>query len=353
MHFLSEKEIDTLEVKGEGVYGTAYLIDDVIIKKYHKTVRDCDFSFRYKNPCLRYRRKKFYLLMMRNNKIYHTSLIDDVVFVKNRFVGVVYPYIEGRNLDVLVSKSLLLKRDICYQLIRNANELTDFCIYPLDYKFNNILYDIDCNVRIIDLDDLFTKVTLVKNPVYLYRSICSLRRTVIQFLEDNEDCNYNDYHLGLDKFQFASQLSKKIFFSYQDLKDYVNLRCQSLNCIFVDCTNIGELSNIDFSFLKKIQEFTFTKIVLCITDQKCQSIYLYDYKKTIIQVFQQQLIDIYDILVVSNQASECVINHYLQQNNIIRFLILKCPEYQERIDIDLCVNFFKQEHDKSKILIKS
>ena len=67
-----------------------------------------------------------------------------------------------------------------WDFIRNpleaTNKLTDQKIYPLDYKLNNVIYTSQGQVKIIDLDDQLTKVTLIKNPYYFYKSTRRLFR---------------------------------------------------------------------------------------------------------------------------------------------------------------------------------
>lgn len=357
MHFSNEQEIYNLEFKGKGTFGAVYLKGDTIIKKYHDNIQasSMDYSIEYKNPCLRFRGKKFALLLLRNQFVNYTNLINDVVFVQNRFVGVSYPYVDGDKLEECIGENILKKGNICYQLIRNANELTDFFIYPLDYKINNIMYDKDGNVQIIDLDDQFTKVTFMSNPLYLYRSLYSLRRVVINFLENDEIYNYFDYYdakINLGKHQYALQLKRNLLLDYYKLIEYVILRCQSFSCSFVDCTNVERMDDIDFSLLNKIQEFTFSKLILCISGNKCSSLHIYEYKKDIVQVFRKHLSDIYDIVVVADKTLEEAIGDYLEKNNINNFLTFRCPLYNNDIDIDSCINYFNKNKSMSKRLIK-
>lgn len=51
------------------------------------------------------------------------------------------------------------------KLVRNSQELTRFRIYPLDLKLDNIMY-VDGQVKIIDLDDLYTKYMLIPSRRY-------------------------------------------------------------------------------------------------------------------------------------------------------------------------------------------
>lgn len=357
MQFLSEKEISTLEFIKQGTYGAAYLKGDTVIKKYHKYIRNCAgiYGIEAKNPCLRYRKKQLYLLLLRNEFVKHTNLIDDVVFVQNKFVGVSYKYINGVILDNLIGENVALKSNISYQLIRNAEELTDFYIYPFDYKPDNILFDEEENVRIIDLDDVLTKVTFMQNSLYLYRSLYSLRREVINFLENDQVYDYFGYYdegLNLSKHQHASELRKKKLISYQSLRDYVALKCQKFECSFLDCTNIDDISSIDLSFLRKIQKFTFTKFILCLATKRNYSQSFYEHKRSIVKYFQEHSLDIYDLIVVTDESLESAINTYLERNNIIHSIAFRCPNGQEKVDVDFCVNFFNQNDDKSKKFIK-
>lgn len=357
MEFSSEKEIKELKYIGSGVVGATYLKDDIIIKKYHKIIRNCAGirGLKANNPCLRYRKKQVNLLILRNEFIKYTNLINDVVFVNGKFVGVSYEYINGLILDEFIGKNISVKSNISYQLIRNAKELTDFCIYPLDYKPDNILFDNDGNVRIIDLDDTLTKVTFMRNHLYLYCSLYSLRRAVINFLENDRVYNYFGYYdetLYLSRHQHASELRKRKLISYKILRDYVALKCQSFDCSFLDCTNVEDISSIDFSFLKRIQEFTFTKFILCLYAKNIYSHSFYEYKKSIVQYFQEHSLDIYDLVVVSDETFENAVNAYLERNNILHSIAFRCPNGQDKIDVNFYVNFFNQSDDKNKEFIK-
>lgn len=356
MQFSSEREISDLKFIDSGTYGAIYLKDNKVIKKYHDNIRFGAGIYRNetKNPCLKYRRKKIYLLLMRNQFIKHTNLIEDVVFVQDKFVGVSYQYIEGVILDELISKGISTKSNISYQLIRNAEELTDFFIYPLDYKPNNILYDENSLVQIIDLDDIRTKVTFMGNPLYLYCSLYYLRRTIINFLENDEVYDYFGYYdqnLNLSKHQYASQLRKKKLISYQILRDYVALKCQEFDCSFIDCTNVEEISNVDFSFLRKLQELTFTKFILCISSKK-DYYQFYEYKRFITQSFFEHSLDVYDLVIVSDETLDRAIENYLDRNNILHSITFRCPNVKENIDVDFCINFFNQDNNGNKKFIK-
>lgn len=355
MQFLDEREIFDLQFVGKGSYGSTYLMGNTIIKKYHK-LYSSSFDDLYSNKVklvVKYKRKKIILLLVRNQFIHNTNLINDVVFIKNKFSGVSYPYIDGDILDNYCKENILKKCNMSYQLVRNAKELTDFYIYPLDYKLNNILYDKSGNIQIIDLDDDYTKVTLMSNPIYLYFSLYSLRRTVINFLENDDVYNYFDYYansdLNLSRYQLASEFRGKRIFSYYDIVDYINSRCQTINLTFVDCCNIDSSFNIDFSLLRHIQEFTFSKIVLCIDSEKIKTGDVIKYKSILVNVFRDNELDVYDILTCNDQGVISSVDSYLKRHNIGKFIVINCCIKQDASLDNECINFLNSKSGVEKV----
>lgn len=349
MRFDSKKEITNLEDIDLGTYGAVYKKGDSAIKLYHNTI--CC----YRNPCLKFKKKKFWLLRRRNQLIKYTHLIDDVVFVKDKFVGVTYPFIEGNILDDFIGKKFSIKKEICYQLIRNAKELTDYHIYPLDYKLNNILYDQDGNVQIIDLDDIWTKVTTVNHPTYLYRSLYSLRRAIINFSENSQVYNYFDYfsdQIGLDIHQYGVEFKNKKLLSYQLLREYVHLKYQKFCPVFVDCTNFEHISDIRFEVLVRLQEYASAKIILVFGDEIAKD---QNFCKEMVTLYKSHFVDIYDLLVVKKENVLKNIENYIHTKHIGNSLLFRIEDLsiEENFSVDPYINFLTQDKDQGKILMKT
>ncbi len=349
MYFDSKKELTDLEDIDLGTYGAVYKKGDSAIKLYHDTI--CC----YRNPCLKFSKKKFWLLRRRNQLIKYTHLIDDVVFVKDQFVGVTYPFIEGNILDDFIDKNFSIKKDICSQLIRNAKELTDYHIYPLDYKLNNILYDQDGNVQIIDLDDIWTKVTIGSHLIYWYRSFYSLRRAIINFSENDQVYNYFDYfsdQIGLDVHQYGVEFKNKKLLSYRMLREYVHLKYQEFCPVFVDCTNFEHISDIRFEVLAKLQEYASAKIILIFGDKVAKD---KSFCKELVTLYKNHFIGIYDLLTVRNENVLQNVENYINKHHISNSLLFRIEDLsiEENFSVDPYIHFLTQDKDRGKILMKT
>lgn len=202
MIFNSESEIYVLEYISHGSYGNIYRKENKAIKKYREKIKG------YNNPCFRLNKKKFKLYKKRQNKIKYTTLPTELIYVNHYFVGVVYDYIDGDILtNIMKQIDFEQKKSICYDIIRNAKELTDHHIYPLDYKLNNIMYDQNNQIKIIDLDDIWTKATYLPNYYYYKRSLYELKETLLVFL-DNKNLEYHGKLTYQDLEKFVKTLKK-------------------------------------------------------------------------------------------------------------------------------------------------
>ena len=204
MNFNDIDEIKSLKFIGCGKYGNVYKFNDNKIIKLYKEYGYYEYG---KLSIYNIPSNKFKLLKKKQRKIVNTDLVDDIIFVDNKPVGVSSKYVNGKTLDKIRNEiSLSIKKDISFQLINNAKELIDNGIYSLDYKLNNIMYSNDEKIKIIDLDDNLTKVSRLNNALLKYLSINKLKYTLSD-LFSNE--NFND------------QLFLKTLVSYDDLKGYV------------------------------------------------------------------------------------------------------------------------------------
>ena len=181
-----------------------------------------------KNPCLRYSKFKYDYLKKKNAKLKYTDLIDDVLYIDNVFSGVVMPYYDGNPFKEYEKNSVEIKIPVIKQLVRNAKELTDNGIYPLDYNSSNILLSND-KVQIIDLDDKLTKII---NPLYNESSIKILDNAIKNFIGD---IDYNDYtkldREYINSFIIKSKEEKND--TYKKILEYIEKIIKKNNYIFL------------------------------------------------------------------------------------------------------------------------
>ncbi len=328
---------------GKGAYGSVYKSGDKSIKIYRETI----FQHSTKNPCLQLKRKKFILIKMRANKIKYTPLIDDLVYMNNTFSGVSYPYIEGTPLNkILKETSAEEKIRLSRQLIRNAKELTDHQIYPKDYRLPNILCDINGDIKIIDLDDVHTSVTLFPNPLQLVFSLSSLASLLTVFIEER-NLDYKKYE-SFGKYQEGIRLRRHKILNYQRLSSYVNIKSKPYKTIFID---IRDIENMALDVINEILSHTDCKITLVSP------------KAFNVTILQNLGVSFYDAIVTNaNQTLETAIETYLTTNNISKHLLFdrgqlsKDSHLLETSDVSKVINYLNEEipqnRPREKQLIK-
>ena len=293
---------------GRGLYGRVYCYQNKAIKLYHPIIYRHDIV----NPCLKLNRKKFQLMKIRSKDIKHTYLVEDLLYINGIFSGVIYPYIEGENLgNLLYQLSLDEKQNLSKQLLRNAKELTDHQIYPKDYRLPNILRDPDGNVKIIDIDDIRTKVTLFPNPMELLLSLKSLKRALIELLEDDDYFNYSKNH-QLQKYTETLKITKKPFITYQHLNTYIDKKTEPFKTIFVDTKHLRLLNSSTINNINIIMENTDANLILISETLK---------DSVVENIFEKE-IPLYDYIDTNNIGIEETIEKYIKTHNIINSISL-------------------------------
>jgi len=320
-------EIYKGHILGRGSFGTVYKFQNKAIKKYHRLGKQ--------------KLLKFKLMKARKPKIKYTFLVEDLLYIDGQFSGVVYPYIEGENLYKIVRDlNAFEKSDLANQIIRNAKELTNNAIYPTDYRLPNIILDIDGNIRIIDLDDKYTYVTLFPSPLLLGDSLISLKNLLIHFLESDSFDVYRPHINGLEKYTEAQRLSKKLVLSYKPLQQYVDNRLKPITIIFINIDSANIFYEINLELVDKIVANTNCKIVLLgIPHKKLQ-------------------IPIYDNIASSSLGVEELVTNYLDHNNITSHLYFDKGLLTKNSDIDIeviekSIEYLNQGRAKTKKLIRA
>ena len=142
-----------------------------------------------------------------------------------------------------------IKRDLSLQMIKNAKELTQNFIYPLDYKLNNMMY-VNGEVKFIDLDDRLTKVRYGPDYLANRRSISDLGETVEAFFRDT------NYGVSMSK-NVRTCLGKepRFYGSYDDILDYIKEKSFGSSYLLVD-------NNSDLNEVESLSKYRDNKIVI-------------------------------------------------------------------------------------------
>ena len=119
--------------------------------------------------------------------------------------------------------------DISRQLVRNSNELTDNYVYPYDYKLKNMML-VDGEVKILDLDDLVTKYSLLPNPYRKRETIRGLDETIKTFFGEYHRCHFYDFN---DKKEL-SRPRYRLSSNYEGINEYLKEKEKKINFLIVD-----------------------------------------------------------------------------------------------------------------------
>lgn len=310
---LTKEDFEKLDYISSGTFGSVWHNKEIAFKKYHKTIKAHGVSGYevIKNPCLKENQIKFHLMKHYNNKLKYTDLIIDKLYIDNQFAGVCYPYYEGDILESIIFKPIFEKVEISKQLIRNAKELTNHNIYPLDYKLNNIIYTLHGKIQIIDLDDKLTKIKLIKNSHSFNQSLVSLSKTIIHFLQPNTILYDRDVLHSLTYFRTIEQLEQKKIIKYHDLYQYINTLSNHINFILVPYDEINQHSINTIKNLIKQQDI---KIILTIPENTLSSHEILN----IISSISHHGIETYDVITINNS----ILKPHLFQYNATSYLEL-------------------------------
>ncbi len=299
---ITDEELKRLRFIGSGGFGSVFADenDECTIKKYHDKVKSLDYYAN--NPCLRIKRKKFKRLNRLAGKIKYTDVGLELVYNGFRFIGVKKKYYDGKTLDKLENISFDEKKIITAKLIRNAKELTSHRIYNLDYKTNNVLLTKQGEVKIIDLDDIYTRVTFFPNYFHKRKSLRKLKETII-------------YYFYRNQYEFSSDVAKMVTsspennptlqkdMSYEELHDFVNEIQLEDNILIIKTSCINKINK---QALKKYVDDNNLFVVLALDKNTLH----YNEKAVVaIKTMNDCGIDVYDIFKYSDDYSQDVENY--------------------------------------------
>ncbi len=227
---ISKSELEALERVDYGCFGTIYRKDDKVYKVYHEKVKN-DFKEPVDNPLLDFpflTIHKLNRLIRLNSSIKYTDLTEDILYVDNKFAGMVMPYYEGELFANLKDLPLEERIRLLRELLRNAKELTESGIYLFDQRLKNVML-VNGEVKIIDTDDYYVKAPFIKNPYYFFKSIYSLDSTCKSFLGEFVRSTHREV--------ITSKVSRKFYrntYSYKALEEYLDFKSIPYRILFID-----------------------------------------------------------------------------------------------------------------------
>lgn len=296
---VTDEELKELELVGFGTFGRVFKKDDnVAYKIYNPLVRE-GFSEFYPNPCLKRNKNRYRLLKALNDKLIYTDLYQDLIYMDDKLSGVTLKYYDGTTLNNLLDEKFTVKMDISRQLVRNSKELSSNHIYPLDCKLNNVIYT-DGDVKIIDLDDTLTKVSIFPNYFYKMIAIYSIIDTIKSYFREYS-YSYFDDHL----YKYLNKDFSKVRPNYKAIDRFLDNKEIKRNYLIVD-------KESDLEQIKSFLELDDLKI-------------LYNYYNDDIEVlletakrFYEEKIPIYDFvnnIYISNYFNDHSVNDIYEIKN--------------------------------------
>lgn len=225
---ITKVDLDNLEKCESGDFGVIYRNNDKAYKIYKEEIK-VGYANYIRNPMRRYRRCRYRRMIDLNDRLQYTDLCSDEVFVDGEFAGICLPFYEGKLLLDLRDSPFDLKMDISRQLVRNSKELTDHYVYPYDYKLKNMVL-VDGKVKILDLDDIDTKYSLLPNLYRKRNVIRGLDETIKTFLGEYDRYLSNDFAEGEDISKPRYRLSS----NYEGINDYLEEKEKKSKFLIVD-----------------------------------------------------------------------------------------------------------------------
>ena len=295
---MTKSDLEKLERINSGRFGSVYKgHDGFAYKIYHQKLYD-NYGNTFPNPNLKGYLIRLSKIKRKKDRIKQTDFFNDYVYIDGKFGGIKLPYYNGKILFDLIDKPFELKYDISKKLLNNSIELTNNCIYPLDYKLNNIIY-VDDEVKIIDLDDIYTKSTIICNIFYERNCISGLNDTIRSFFSE---FSYKPFEKDIYEKLLVEKSTNTT--NYQDISNYLEVRNKDKDFIIIDSN-----TNLDI-VLNLIKNHNY-KIVFLYDSFRIDN----DYFNNILFSLKNKGIELYDFIYSFN------INKYFcntKANNIIQ-----------------------------------
>lgn len=290
MIHISEKDLDSYRNISCGKFGNVYQVDDDTAYKIYIPILYTSWGGEYKNPALKFSKKKFDRLLKAGKTLQYTDVLKDIIMINDKFAGISLPYYDGGIITNIISKPYSDKMNVTKQLIRNAKELYAHSIYPLDFKLNNIMMK-DGNVKIIDLDDPLTKVDGHLNKKHLKKSTIILGDTIYTI--------FNEFHVKPYTRAITKQLAKPYpdeTMNLSDIDKYIKHKESDIPFLILD-------SSSDIQRLKRLLNSHEFRLLYKCSDKNYNDLYYQQF----IDYFENQGITLYDFM-----GYDHFIDYYLQ-----------------------------------------
>lgn len=295
---ITKEDLEKLRYIGSGAFGAVYTDEDITIKKYHSLVKT-DLGNLVRNPCLKLQKRKFHRLNERDKKIQYTDTAVDEVYIDGEFSGVKKKYYDGQVLQKFGSCPLTVKKQYLRELVRNAKELSKNKIYYFDYKANNVIVTRQGQIKIIDLDDSYTKATLFQNLHYRGVSLRKLRDMAVDFLYDHQ---LDFPESVIDKIENNPKKDMKDVWtiSYEKLDTYIRDFKVEDRILVLDMANVKEL---DLNFIKEMIDKNQLVVVLGCRRKITRFDYNSDLVKECIDYLKAHGIAVYDLFLIEEKET--------------------------------------------------
>lgn len=334
---ITEEEFNKMEILDIGGFAVIYTDGVNVIKKWKErcptNVPNCSTE----NPCLklnRSNRKKYKRLNKIDSKLLYSDVAVDEVYLGGcHFIGLRQKRYDGETLEKFLDLTLEEKKDILLELIRNFEELTNNKIYSFDGKLNNVVFTKDRKVKIIDLNDALTKVTILKSPIKEEKAILNLKKIILSFLY----YNHRDFDKSYDKYISSSVWEKflKEKRTYDELRDWVKEFKWQERIIIVD---FDDLENMDLELVKNYLIEGDLKLVLTL-----KRTYLSTHEKDFLEKIYSYGIVIYDMILCKefDRNVNDYVDEYIKSHDFV-----EAYRYSNGEIIDI------NKHENEKIKVK-
>ena len=224
---INNEDLKKMDKLGSGTFGVVYRYDDSLALKVYNPQVKTMFGSLKDNPQLK-RRKRALKIKRIDKKIEYSDLVKDLLYIDGVYSGIVIPYYNGTTLNHMMNAPLELKIDVSNQLVRNFKELTDHNIYPMDIKLNNIMY-VDGEVKLIDLDDFYTKYFLFNIRAYERDCILGLDETIKTYFGEYRNVDYINW-LGY----YVTRIRPEDEYDYHGINKYIDEKNIDYKYLFID-----------------------------------------------------------------------------------------------------------------------